>query len=1119
MGKNSFRLILAVLVLAWLLMTLRSSLAATNSGVGVGNQDAIAVRVIPNPNHYSIARWYESQGFQGSPQSLLVDGYEAIRDGRTVYVNAANIDQDTNSIYSNIYLISYNQDPVPNTVDILGQIISHWKFNSNLTDSTSPRCSISALGCDTDLDCPVDSFCVKAGSSSGYANSCQLKTAKYCLVDSDCPANYFCDSLKSKVTRDLKRVGRLEEIKEALANFQKTNNRYPQLNSGSYLSGHSLSVWPSWTQELLTNLAMPQSFQDPINRLGSCPGYDRQTCWSIAAKRFFNNQSAGASQLVLPADSYALAYATDANGSKYNLCAVLESRAPALNYHFSPNDPATSTCSVSGIGGSSGYANNTPPELVSLALTGEVNQEFNGYIQVKDKENNPLVWTLRTSGTSWSGWSAAPVLQNTSSSGQKKVYAARAGAKGTYNINLNVSDGQGGILATTVPIKILSSMISIEADNAEYVANRVDHFKYSFTFSGRNVSASSYTVSCSPFNLLNSLSGLQKTVTLIGTGKYRIEYDGLIPASQQFTRDQDFKCNLQVTDSLGNTAGKSFTITVKATVPLLDFNCAPAGRVDQLYTCELGPFQQENQSLHYTATGLPTGFRLVTDTNQWLKGSSAYTTSANVTVRVTNDYAAAAEKKLSFQINNYCGDGIRQEPNTEGRGGLYNDGYEDCDGLASIAADAASSRIDQQYGCQTTADSARPFPILSNDQCVFKSPTKGGGYCGDGYCQAKINNAAMETCDNCSSDCCQAQITENNCVPNCFGRSCGDDGCGGSCGLCGNSSQSCVDGHCLGARCSSGNDCNDNNPCTNETCSGGQCSYSHNNNYQTACSNGIYYNYPAYSGGELVATFPNNGLCHIIGTKRCSGGYFGNCDTSDPRPGYCTKSDAYVGPNGQTSQIGRCEGENFNTSDLVAEMKINGASQCSGTCVNTGNGTACLSGGNKIKTKSCATLWHNSHFSGDAPCNSDCTGYTTSTPFCVCTPDTCASKGYVCGSGYNNGCDGAPNAGTLYCGPTSTTVACTYGTCYGTKKQSCTASGKWVDASSCSAQPTCPSLGYVCGTKNNNGCGGTINCGADTKTRACTVSGSGGYNGYYTDNCVNGVWVEGKICSPSTKTK
>lgn len=79
--------------------------------------DAIAVRVIPNPKHLSAERWYSDQNFSGSPQSITVDGYEAVRDGRTVYVNVGNA--DSGNLYTNIYLISYNQSAESETVDIL----------------------------------------------------------------------------------------------------------------------------------------------------------------------------------------------------------------------------------------------------------------------------------------------------------------------------------------------------------------------------------------------------------------------------------------------------------------------------------------------------------------------------------------------------------------------------------------------------------------------------------------------------------------------------------------------------------------------------------------------------------------------------------------------------------------------------------------------------------------------------------------------------------------------------------------------------------------------------------------------------------------------------------------
>ncbi|MBU4216355.1 hypothetical protein L6270_02190, partial [Candidatus Parcubacteria bacterium] len=41
--------------------------------------DAIAIRIMQNPNHYSALRWYQEKHFAGSPQSIVVDGYNGIR--------------------------------------------------------------------------------------------------------------------------------------------------------------------------------------------------------------------------------------------------------------------------------------------------------------------------------------------------------------------------------------------------------------------------------------------------------------------------------------------------------------------------------------------------------------------------------------------------------------------------------------------------------------------------------------------------------------------------------------------------------------------------------------------------------------------------------------------------------------------------------------------------------------------------------------------------------------------------------------------------------------------------------------------------------------------------------
>ncbi|MCK5358306.1 MAG: hypothetical protein KAJ48_07915, partial [Elusimicrobiales bacterium] len=106
-------------------------LCLTNPSIAQTSTDAIAIRIVPNENHFSALRWYQDQNFSGSPQSLTVDGYEAVRDGRTVYVNVANV--SGSALYTNIYLISYNQEAESATIDIFGNILSHWKFNTNLT--------------------------------------------------------------------------------------------------------------------------------------------------------------------------------------------------------------------------------------------------------------------------------------------------------------------------------------------------------------------------------------------------------------------------------------------------------------------------------------------------------------------------------------------------------------------------------------------------------------------------------------------------------------------------------------------------------------------------------------------------------------------------------------------------------------------------------------------------------------------------------------------------------------------------------------------------------------------------------------------------------------------------
>lgn len=694
------------------------------------NSDAIGVRIVPNPNHYSIYRWYESQGFSGSPQSLTVDGYEALRDGRTVYVNAANVDTYAKVIYTNIYLISYNQDYNVKTVDILGQLISHWKFNDNLPLETS-TCSISSLKCEQDSDCTSNQFC-------SNSDTCALKEPKNCAVDEDCPASFFCGSLKAKIIRDLKRIGKLEEIKEALASYKKINGRYPLLSAGTYLSGKSVSLWPSWSDILIPTLAIKQALVDPINSLGACPGFNSKTCWDDANKKFVYDP-AGA-YLKLPKDSYALVYGTNNTGSDYNLCAVLETHAGS-NYTFSPNDPIASACVTETGILASGNSSNSVPVITSLALKGISGNEYNGFVQAVDPDGDSLTWSLQPLAGSWPNWQGAPpIIKDTSNINQKKIFATRAGNAGLYPIGITIADSNGASVSTTTRIEISSLSSAAQAEDYTYHLDPTVPFNYNFYVSGGGNVPSSAIILVSGPNILQ-MPGITRTASAEGLNRQKINYQGVISNSQKFTDDLESHYRVQVTNASGNPVTDDFIIKIIVDKPVLDFNCANQSRLNYAYKCSLGSTVQGNHILTYSITSpMPAGLSLSAAVNNqnlvYLQGNTvAARVNQEVKIKAVNEYGTATEKSFILDVNTYCGDGVIEKPNTEGRGGVRNDGQEACDGSSQIATSSVASNKDNQYACNTTSIASTPYPITGSNYCIFKSPLAGGGFCGDTYCQ------------------------------------------------------------------------------------------------------------------------------------------------------------------------------------------------------------------------------------------------------------------------------------------------------------------------------------------------------------------------------------------------
>lgn len=278
----------------FLIFSLKSTIVSAQTST-----DAIAIRVYSNPDHYSALRWYRAMGFGGSPQSLIVDGYEAVRDGQTVYVNAGNVDLEAvpEVLHTNIYVITYTLGAESATKDIFAQILARWTFNTNLA----------------------------AGETwGGNPAVCGEDASVRCLTDRDCAKKGFCDSAKAQVTRDTIRLSRLYDIDFLIRVYSQKHGHYPTLAAGTYLPQISLSVWPSWQNTLAKDLGSTLPV-DPINKLIDCAErFNPVTCWDERAKEFAWTENIN--DATLPEDNFVFLYkyGTPANPQRYTLCAFSE---------------------------------------------------------------------------------------------------------------------------------------------------------------------------------------------------------------------------------------------------------------------------------------------------------------------------------------------------------------------------------------------------------------------------------------------------------------------------------------------------------------------------------------------------------------------------------------------------------------------------------------------------------------------------------------------------------------------------------------------------------------------------------------------------------------------------
>jgi uncharacterized protein (TIGR02145 family) len=279
-------------------------------------RDAIGIRVMKNPEYLSPSTWYlENVPSPGKAKSTQIDGYEAVIDGRSVYVEATRVDKDpdNNSATNDgiteayIYIMSYNEGGGIAIVNIFTQLLENWSFNSNI---------------------PSNDICDKVGANGDIV----------CTSDFDCIINNVdygpCLSQKGKLRRDIKRVADLQDLKRELEQYALSNSSYPSLAQGTYIPRYSTSKWPSWSETLSNDLGIELP-SDPLNRFyndcSDLTGYHPDTCWNEEVKDFECN-----SGLIDPSNSSYL-YVYSAKGVCSLHCDSL--------ICFDGGNPTATTCS------------------------------------------------------------------------------------------------------------------------------------------------------------------------------------------------------------------------------------------------------------------------------------------------------------------------------------------------------------------------------------------------------------------------------------------------------------------------------------------------------------------------------------------------------------------------------------------------------------------------------------------------------------------------------------------------------------------------------------------------------------------------------------------------------
>lgn len=271
--------------------------------------DAFGIQVYANTERLSAYDWY-ARRYQDVSEydSIQIDGYDGITNGRTYYVNALNVVYEGDGtevfpiqgMYNNIYQFTVNEGAQRDTLDVFSQIIDTLQFNTNISD---------------------DGYCLEAPFTR-RGGAFESDDAYSCVTDFDCRTSTGepieelsgeCSNNRTALRRDLERLDDLKRIQAQLEQYRANNSgQYPLLDAGTYYPGYTVSRWPSWGRlnQVLGGIPI-----DPINQWADCGtiGTDQQTCWNADETQYY-----------CPLFSQVYEYAVNDSGFDYTLYAPFE---------------------------------------------------------------------------------------------------------------------------------------------------------------------------------------------------------------------------------------------------------------------------------------------------------------------------------------------------------------------------------------------------------------------------------------------------------------------------------------------------------------------------------------------------------------------------------------------------------------------------------------------------------------------------------------------------------------------------------------------------------------------------------------------------------------------------